>query len=136
MEQTHTKNCASHQYQLSGAERQHQGADQSKKDCDCDSYHTFRELYDHRIELFIALCRTNRYSDGGAGPTWRSKLHSDGSKFDGWFILGLGKREGQQITYHLPESKWESCDFAETLEKAPEFDGHTSEDVLKRLSNL
>jgi hypothetical protein len=45
-----------------------------------DGYHTFSELYDHRITLFIALCRISK----GRGPSgrwsqlWRSKRHSDG----------------------------------------------------------
>ena len=97
-----------------------------------DGYHTFKELYEHRITLYIALCRQWERDIS----VWRSKLHSDGSSFDGWFILGIDKRKDRQITYHLPNDKWGDTSFAETLEKAPEFDGHTSADVLKRISNL
>ena len=97
-----------------------------------DGYHTFDELYEHRITLFIALCYQLKRGMV-ARYVWRSKLHSDGTKFDGWFILGLGKSIGGQITYHIPMSKWDETDFAKTLEKAYEFDGHTSEDVLERL---
>ncbi len=25
--------------------------------CTCDGYHTFDELYDHRITLYISLCK-------------------------------------------------------------------------------
>lgn len=64
---------------------------------------------------------------------WRSRLHHDGSAFDGWFIIGIGKEKGEQITYHLPERMWSDCDWAETLDRAPEWDGHTSADVLERL---
>ena len=95
-----------------------------------DGYHTFKELYEHRITLFIALARNIDI------VAWRSKLHSDGSSLDGWFILGIAKSKGNQITYHLPNKKWEETSFAETLEKAPDFDGHTSQDVLKRLDLL
>lgn len=100
-----------------------------------DGYHTFGELYEHRIELFIMMCimykRTSyKYQ------IWKSQLHSDGSKYDGWFILGIGDHPGKQISYHLPMSKWGECYFADTLSKAPEFDGHTSADVLKRLKSL
>lgn len=114
-------------------------------DCNCDGYHTFDELYEHRIELFIALCKiTQRWSDEdqrGAlqdfDNPWRSKLHSDGSFLKGWFIMGIGNKEpGKQITYHLPLSRWDDVDFAETLEKAPEFDGHTSDDVINRLRDI
>lgn len=105
-----------------------------------DGYHTFGELYDHRITLWIALCRELRgnlaYPVGAKAKVWRSKLHSDGSRFDGWFVLGIGKQPGEQITYHLPMSRWDETDFAYTLERAPEFDGHTSADVLERLKSL
>lgn len=96
-----------------------------------DGYHTFGELYEHRIVLFIALCRHLEKE-----RVWRSKAHSDGSVWEGWFILGVGKKQGEQITYHLPMSKWEATEFAETLEKAPEYDRHTSEEVLQRISQL
>ena len=108
-------------------------------DCDCDGYHTFGELYSHRIELFIALCRqfSGEFScQDLPNPTWRSLKHGDGTALDGWFILGIFTRPGLQITYHLPILKWDECDFAETLDKAPEFDGHTSDDVLERLKRL
>jgi hypothetical protein len=72
----------------------------------------------------------------GLQEVWRSKLHSDGSSFDGWFILGIGKEKGKQITYHLPTVRWDEVSFAETLEKAPEWDGHTPDDVLERLKAL
>lgn len=104
-----------------------------------DGYHTFGELYEHRIILFIALCKAIKiiYNETRVfNPIWKSKVHSDGSVWDGWFILGIYKTKGEQITYHLPESKWNDCDFAETLDKAPEWDGHTSADVLERLKNL
>lgn len=108
-----------------------------------DGYHTFDELYDHRITLWIALCRVCDFHEkecsyGRNTPTnvWRSKLHSDGTGFDGWFVLGMGRPAGKQITYHLPMNRWTECDFAETLDRAPEFDGHTPADVLERLKLL
>lgn len=107
-----------------------------------DGYHTFGELYEHRISLWIALClQMSRIESRlpkvpGENFVWRSKLHSDGSSWEGWFVLGMGKDEGHQMTYHLPMSKWDETNFAEELDKAPEFDGHTSEDVLKRLRTL
>jgi len=100
-----------------------------------DGYHTFNELYDHRITIFIALCKFAEIQ-GVRKKVWRSEKHSDGSSFDGWFLLGIGEKAGEQITYHLPKSRWNECDFAETLEIAPEFDGHTSADVLERLLNI
>jgi len=107
--------------------------------CTCDGYHTFDELYEHRIQLYIKLCKhinQQPYDKDGERGVWRSEKHSDSTKWDGWFILGIGYKNGQQITYHLPISKWEETNFAETLDQAPLFDGHTSDDVLERLKNL
>jgi len=109
-----------------------------------DGYHTFDELHEHRITIYIALCKQQKglydmaEKAGVETPrnVWRSKKHSDDSEWDGWFIMGIGKLEGNQITYHLPDKKWDECDFAETLDKAPKFDGHTSADVLERIKNL
>jgi hypothetical protein len=99
-----------------------------------DGYHTFTELYDHRITLFIALGRL-MVQGWGDGP-WRSKKHSDGSAFDGWFIMGIGSLPGYQITYHLPLSRWDETEFCDTLDLALPWDGHTSADVLARLKKL
>jgi len=109
--------------------------DMTPAECDCDGFHTFSELYDHRITLFIALCREKEYAGRGS-KVWRSKRHSDDSVFEGWFVLGIGEKKGKQITYHLPLERWKETEFAETLERAPEWDGHTSQDVLDRLKNL
>lgn len=101
-----------------------------------DGYHTFGELYEHRIVLYIVLARHYSTHPKQRGQIWKSKVHSDGSVWDGWFILGIGKDKGDQISYHLPMSKWDECSFAEELDMAPEFDGHTSADVLNRLKQL
>lgn len=98
-----------------------------------DGYHTFDELYEHRITLYIALCK--RLENTTLQP-WRTKVHSDLSVWDGWFLLGIGTDPGEQITYHLPIEKWEEASFAIELERAPDFDGHTSADVLERLKQL
>jgi len=106
-----------------------------------DGYHSFDELYEHRIANFIQICSSFNAGEailtaGNESSVWKSKAHSDGSVWDGWFILGIFKEKGKQITHHLPMSKWEECEFAETLERAPEWDGHTSADVLERLKSL
>ena len=102
-----------------------------------DGYHTFDELYEHRITLWIALCRKmSEFRHRSDDVTWRSLLHSDGTSFDGWFVLGMGYAYGEQMTYHLPMSKWELCDFARELDRAPDYDLHTSDDVLERISKL
>ena len=105
-----------------------------------DGYHTISELYSHRITIFIALCKelanNPEYQSGQKSKIWKSIRHSDGTLYDGWFILGIGIEDGEQITYHLPMTYWTKTKFAGILEKAPKFDGHTPKDVLKRLLEL
>ena len=106
-----------------------------------DGYHTMDELYDHRIRLYIQLCKSITRMDPKLLAmddieVWRSTLHADGSTFDGWFIMGIGKAAGHQITYHLPLGYWDECSFATELERAPEWDGHTPGEVLQRLKSL
>jgi hypothetical protein len=105
-----------------------------------DGYHTFGELYAHRTQLWITVARclygmfsANIYLNV---RVWRSKFHSDGSTYEGWFLLGVTLPDGNQMSYHLPNEKWEECNFAKTLATAPEWDGHTSADVLERLKKL
>lgn len=98
-----------------------------------DGSHTFGELYEHRYVLYIQLCAF-LHKDGAS--VWRSEKHDDGGGYEGWFLLGINKNKGEMMTYHLPLSEWEKCGFAETLERAPAFDGHTSDDVLKRINKL
>lgn len=104
-----------------------------------DGYHTFDELYDHRIELFIALCKQVRlWNESDPKEVWRSRSHHAGGEpmYDGWFVMGIEKKHGSQISYHLPLSRWDETDFAETLDNAPEWDGHTPQDVINRLKKL
>lgn len=102
-----------------------------------DGYHTMDELYDHRITLYITLCRSIQgRQNSGIPRVWRSKLHGDGKGLPGWFLLGIGFDKGKQITYHVPLARWDETQFAETRERAPDFDGHTSADVLERLKTL
>jgi hypothetical protein len=106
-----------------------------------DGYHTMDELYDHRITLYIALCRliNNQPTTSSEYRIWRSRRHSDGELCFGTgtqYVLGIGTEKGKQITYHIPVARWDETDFAEEIPMAPNFDGHTSEDVLNRLKGL
>jgi hypothetical protein len=91
-----------------------------------DGYHTFDELYAHRFALFLALCRA---LDMG----WKSKTHSDGSSYPGWFIAGMTLPMVGDISYHLPLHMWKVTPYLLELEYAPSWDGHTSNDVIDRL---
>lgn len=93
-----------------------------------DGHHTFAEIYEHRHMLFRALLA----SRGG----WMSKLHEDGTGFDGWFIAG-GETPSGPVTYHIPMRLWNA--FAEVADVRPlgkQWDGHTAADVVTRLGSI
>jgi hypothetical protein len=96
-----------------------------------DGYHTFNELYEHRHALMLALMKCN------PERSWISPKHDDGTMMDGWFIVGIDLPDGA-ITYHLPVGLWsQACDTnAELKHRAPKWDGHTSQDVVKRLHDF
>ena len=85
-----------------------------------DTYHSFDELYGHRIMLFIALMKSHK------DISWKSRLHNDGTSIEDWFIAGMKLPDGD-ITYHIPDRFWNLIDDIEHKEKAPEWDGHTSD---------
>lgn len=136
MKKEHIQKCASNIHKYYGDRRNGPNGNEMMP-CDCDGYHTFTELYDHRISLYIALCR--QLDRASLNMIWRSKRHSDGELCFGTgtqFILGILKYSGNQISYHIPIERWNETDFAEILEKAPEWDGHTSDDVIERLKRI
>lgn len=94
-----------------------------------DGYHTFDELYDQRAILFSVICRT--FPD----KAWKSKLHSDGTMFEGgYFIVGITTPQGD-YTYHYGLKKWDWFPVRE-IDNAPEWDGHTDKDVTRLYSLL
>lgn len=97
----------------------------SRKDIS-DGYHTFDELYYHRMILFSLACNQNK------AISWKSKLHHDGTMFEDSFIVGINTPEGQ-YTYHYHLEHWDMYDVKE-LEKAPEYDGHKPSDIARLLS--
>lgn len=91
-----------------------------------DGYHRIGELYEHRTALFaLVVALSSRKS-------WRSRVHEDGTMFDGMFIVGWETENGP-CTYHVDLEHWDLFDYCTTLDAAPPFDGHTSQDVLERL---
>lgn len=108
-------------------------SDDKKKNHVTDGYHTFDELYEHRHALFIALC--NNLAKEESADVWRSLNHADDTPmFEGMFIMGINTEQGDQISYHLPIEMWDYVNsHVQSVGKPPEWDGHTSEDVIKRL---
>lgn len=146
MEKQHTEKCKSNGINQATGEKV-----VIPSHCTCDEYHTFDELYDHRITLFIALCKQLiskinvenvegvEISSGIGNDIWRSKRHSNGELCFGTgtqYILGINTENGEQISYHIPIERWEETNFVRTFEIAPDFDGHTPNDVLERIKRL
>lgn len=100
-----------------------------------DTLHSFGELYSHRIELYIQLCKVITNDGYSKHRVWKAKFHSDNTSYEGWFILGIDMEAGKQITYHLPLERWDDIDCMR-LSSAPTWDGHISKDVLERLKDL
>ncbi|MEB3429707.1 hypothetical protein VLK81_06725 [Citroniella saccharovorans] len=93
-----------------------------------DGYHTFDELYFHRMVLFSIILNQNQ------DISWKSKYHSDGTMYDNYFICGIKTPEGQ-YTYHYHLDYWDNFKVKE-LEYAPEYDGHKPEDITRLNSIL
>jgi len=91
-----------------------------------DGYHTFNELYYHRMILFAVIC--NKHKE----KAWKSKLHHDGTMYDNYFIVGVTTPEGD-YTYHYHMDSWEVFEVKE-LEFAPEWDGHKPDDITRLLT--
>jgi len=89
-----------------------------------DTYHSFNDLYKHRTYLTALAFMNIPYA-------WKSKVHEDGSMFDGMFIVGAPTEEGM-ISYHYDLEYWDIFKVP-SLPHAPHFDGHTPEDVLDRI---
>lgn len=107
-----------------------------------DGFHTFNELYRHRMLLTAALfsewseAEENR---GRASLPWepqdvhKSMLHSDGEVpfGGGWFIV-VAQLPAGQISYHYELKHWDLFKIPERV-RAADFDGHTAQDVCDRL---
>lgn len=85
-----------------------------------DGYHTFNELYEHRVLLWINLCLLQH----------PKMCYVVENHYDGWFLLGVQTPQGQ-LSYHCPNKYLYLCKIFPRLQ--PEWDGHSSDDVIKRL---
>jgi len=100
----------------------------------CDGYHTFNELYEFRKMYNAALF--NMWAAYKEFPVVKSYKHSDGELCfgGGWFIVSAELPTGQ-ISNHYENKDWDLF-RCEEVELAPEWDGHTGEDVLERLKTV
>jgi hypothetical protein len=99
-----------------------------------DGYHTIDELYEFR-KVYNA-CLFNEWAEQGKYDVHKSEKHSDGEFCFGgdWFIVVATLPTGD-ISNHYEMKDWDlfKC---RVEEKAKEWDGHTSQDVVKRLLAL
>lgn len=96
-----------------------------------DGYHTFEELYMHRMVLTAAFF--NMLAASTPYVVVKSKRHWDGSKCfdsDNWFIVQAELPTGQ-ISYRYDSQYWHMFDIPEVM-IGHKFDGHTPNDVLTR----
>jgi len=95
-----------------------------------DGYHTFGELYHHRAILFSVVCNLLKEK------AWKSKLHDDGTMFDGdMFIVGIETPEGN-YTYHYHTYPYWNMFEVKEIDKAPKWDGHEPKDINRLFSLL
>ena len=122
-----------------------------------DKYHDFKTLYEFRkvynAALFNEWAIENKHAKqqrlavqeegfavGEFTPKYnvhKSWKHNDGELCvgGGWFIVVALLPSGQ-ISNHYEAKDWDLFKIPETEKALYEFDGHTSEDVLKRLLAL
>lgn len=108
-----------------------------------DGFHTFNELYNHRMLLTAALFRELYLQDHGPVTPpqrfdpHRSMLHSDGSVpfGGGWFIV-VAQLPAGQISYHYELKHWSLFSDIPERERAAPYDGHTSDEVCYRLERF
>lgn len=93
-----------------------------------DGYHTFNELYDHRAALTAAL-----FKSLPSDTVYKSKKHHDGTMYDGMFIVGANFPGIGAISYHYDLDPWWDVFNIREVDNAPEWDGHTPNDVIERL---
>jgi len=115
-----------------------------------DKWHTFGDLYDHRMAFTIALCNAiGKIVEHGEFMSdyhssfepevycYKSKRHHDNDNdpmFEGSFIVVI-ESPGGQISYHYKLDQWDKFKIEERYEPNV-YDGHTPEDTIVRLTEL
>lgn len=100
-----------------------------------DGYHTFAELYEFRKVYNAALF--NEWAKQGKFDIHKSWRHHDGELcFGGNYFIVVAILPTGQISNHYEAKDWDLFKIPEVKKAKYKFDGHTSNDVLKRLSAL
>ncbi len=97
-----------------------------------DGQKTFKELYQEKNNLTLALLVV--LSKMKKKEIWYSDFFSDGSRREGFFLVGLNYEPEYQITFLLPyEMKGYVRQVGMPLSTAPPYQAHSTEEVTKRL---
>ena len=99
-----------------------------------DTYHTFGELYDHRMAFNVALCQAITLLKRKDLYCYKSWFHHDKTMFDGMFIVVIESPYGQ-ISYHYNAEHWDKFNI-QPYDIALMYDGHTPDDTYDRLLKL
>ena len=91
-----------------------------------DEYHTMEELYQQRMLWHAMAVR-------GDSQTCKSLRHQDGELcFGGEYFIVITQLPTGQVSQHYKLADWHLFHVRE-LKTAPNWDGHTSADVIARL---
>ena len=106
---------------------------QLEDNANSDGANPFEELCDYLAVLHAAAVRAWRKLD--EVHVIKSRRPADGDECfgEGWFIVHADLPEGQ-VSTHYPDKYWDMFDCPE-LHTAREWDGHTSEEALERMTN-
>jgi hypothetical protein len=96
-----------------------------------DGVHTFKELYEFRMLYHAHAVRSWMEQGINVVRSWR---HHDGDECfgGGWFIVVAELSTGQ-VSNHYRSPQWPVFAGVPEVATAPEWDGHSVEDVLRRL---
>lgn len=104
-----------------------------------DGHHTFNQLYSFRMlynaAFFNELWKSPAYHTSKGVEVCKSWRHSDGELpfgKDNYFVV-VAQLPAGQISNHYKGQYWDLFKIPEVA-KAPEWDGHTPQDVEKRLT--
>lgn len=94
-----------------------------------DWYHTFNQLYEHRVLLFLAWCKNIDHLENNVRY---SSTNSDWSKRPWWFVAGIG----DEVSYHIP-IKYRELAWRIIRNKLDKWlrDWHNSQDVVSTIFN-
>lgn len=102
-----------------------------------DEHHTMQELYDFRL-IYNALLFNNWYKHNEV-EVYKSRKHHDGKfPFDdsNWFIVIAILPNGEMVSNHYHVDYWDYFKIPSYPQAKDTFDGHTSQDVLNRLTSM